>query len=426
MTALRSTHELPPSSDLRSVAEGILSALTWPAPARSSNRSRTGFPPLSKLELFVTSDCNLRCDYCYIEGKRADSRMSTDIALRGIDLLMAQSADKADLHLFFIGGEPLMEFDLIKHAVHYAESVAHSVGKRITFSTTTNGTLLSEERVAFLQKHGFNPLISIDGKRGTHDRYRRSLDRASAFDAIAGAMPSIRRHFPRPRARMTIHPRAASQVVENVSCVLDMGFHSVGVAPAIGANWSDPQLDELDKALLDLAGVYRGMRAQRGSPMLVLFHEVIKHAFCHFKGCWGCGAGMGRVTVAPNGKLFGCTRLLGCEGGQGILSLGDVWGGLSNVQNHQTLVAGNRARRPKCLACEYRDSCCGGCYATNYQETGEITEPAPHHCKFVPIYMRCCRAVWPDGPPPTASRMPKPPKAKRQAQKHRALVKPTS
>ena len=355
----------------------------------------------------MTENCNLRCDYCYIEGKNANSRMPTGVALRGVDLLMHESRKDGAVHIFFIGGEPLLEFDLIRHVVHYAESVAGSAGKTVRFSTTTNGTQFTHGRLSFLREHGFNPLISIDGKRETHDRHRHCLDRGSAFDAIAAMLPSVRRYFRRPRARMTVHPDSTGDICENVSYLLAQGFHSVGVAPTDGVKWTDEELVQLDAALGELAAVYRKMLTQRHAPMLVLYHEVIKHAFGKFKGIWGCGAGMGRITVAPDGRLFGCTRLLGTNGLKGILPLGDVWQGITNVQNRQAIASANRARRPKCLVCGYRDSCCGGCYASNFQATGNILDPSSTQCKFVPIYVRSCRVVWPGGPPQNTPGMPR-------------------
>lgn len=129
-------------------------------------------PPVTKVELFLTEACNLRCDYCFVATKKAYKRMSLETAEKAIDLLMRESRDEKEVHITLFGGEPLLAFPLMKHVAEYAQQRVKELGKKVWFACTTNATLLTEEHVYFARQHGFLYLLSIDGEKEVHDKHR--------------------------------------------------------------------------------------------------------------------------------------------------------------------------------------------------------------------------------------------------------------
>lgn len=143
-------------------------------------------PAISRVEMFLTENCTLRCDYCFVCAKDLEKRMSWDTAARAVDFLITNSRNTTDLSIVFFGGEPLLEFPLMKQTAEYAEARAEAAGKHIGFSVTINGTIMSEEIALFGRKHGFNYLLSVDGSQAAHDRHRKYPNGKGSWDTVTG------------------------------------------------------------------------------------------------------------------------------------------------------------------------------------------------------------------------------------------------
>lgn len=182
------------------------------------------YPPITKLELFLTEDCNLRCDYCFLKGKRPQY-MSWDIAKRSVEFLFAESRDARDLTIIFFGGEPLLLWDVIKKVVLYAERLARKYGKTIHYSLTTNGILLSKNILRFSRTHGIMHLLSIDGDRETHDRHRHFPDGSGTFDVVASKIPLLKKYQGWLGARMTVTPETVNSLASNVRFLFSFGIN---------------------------------------------------------------------------------------------------------------------------------------------------------------------------------------------------------
>ncbi len=339
------------------------------------------FPPIHRMELFITENCNLRCDYCFVEGKNAFHAMSPETARRSIDFLFAHSRDAKQLHIFFMGGEPFLEFELMRMTAEYAEKLAKEQGKGLEFSVTTNGTLFSEESLAFCAKHQIKYLLSIDGDQETHDQHRKTASGRGSFDMLMRWLPRMKYYQPWMGARMTVHPDTAHRIVDNVRFLIDRGINQFIIGPATGQEWPEEALEAYQAQMIDVANLYKEKRAE-GVPLRFELFDQLEN-LCDKKGIWGCQAGRHSITIAANGDIYPCSKMLGLNDLGGIYRLGDLEQGITEVDARSQLIAMWGKKETKCITCDMADSCAGGCFADNYQATGSIFQPWETECCIV-------------------------------------------
>ncbi len=327
---------------------------------------------LAALELNLTFNCNLICDYCFIRCKSPHERMSFSTARRAIDLLMERAAWPG-VNITLIGGEPLLEFKLIEKIVPYAEQAAWKRNLAITWSVTTNGTLLNEEILKFFARHGVSILLSIDGGPETHDRFRRTRNKEGTWRMIAGAIPLIKVYQPWLGARMTVSAEAVAKMREDFHQIVDMGINQFIIAPAQGAScWSKEQMQRFGLNLVKILQDYHQMK-RRGVPVFIEEFEKDEN---DYQG-WGCRAGKTSLAIAPNGDVGPCSKLLGLAEEKGRYIIGNV-----NSEIDFNLLEPFRnpiSRQPgRCRRCRRR--CTGGCYAVNFEQTGDHFLPSEENC----------------------------------------------
>ncbi len=358
-----------------------------PASAAAAARAVVGklqasrFPPITHLELMVTEDCNHRCHYCFVEGKNPGHRMPPGRARQAVDFLLRESRDRNELTLLLFGGEPLIEFDLLRDLLPYAASRARAAGKRMVFDMTTNATLLDEERVDFLVSAGVKILVSIDGDRAAHDRHRLARDGKSSYDRVAAALPLIKRRQPWLGARMTVHPDTAAALSGNVAHLAGLGFNQFLIGAATGVDWSEAELDRYQEEMVRVAAWLR-RELDRGGRFRVTTLEESVAMMGGRRSRWGCRAGRHCVTVAADGSIYPCSKMLGVSGLKGLCPLGTLDEGLTEIHNRLLLCGLVPVERKACSACPEADLCFGGCYATNFQATGSLFDPAPVECRL--------------------------------------------
>jgi len=339
------------------------------------------FPAISEMELMLTEQCNQRCDYCFVEGKNAQHRMPWAVAKRAVDFLFEYSRDAEAVKVLFFGGEPLLEFDLIARIAGYAEERATGSGKRVDFNMTTNATLMTPERAAFLGEHNVKFLISMDGDKQTHDRHRRMVGGASSYDAIVRNLPAMRSAQPWLGARVTVHPDTVPRLYENVLHLAGLGFRHFLIGPATGLDWTDEALDTYKEQMLRIVRWLKA-RLEAGEPYRVAALEETLETLHGRRHVFGCRAGRHSVCVTSKGEIFACSKMLGVDDLAGIYPLGNLEEGITEIYNRLFLCGLIPLKREKCEACRFVDGCMGGCYATNYQATGCIHEPAPFECRL--------------------------------------------
>jgi uncharacterized protein len=188
------------------------------------------YPPVQLIDMLITEDCNCRCDYCFIHGKRP-RRMTEEIVRATVDFLLVKSQSLKDVELLFLGGEPLLAFDLMQLAVDYGEFRSRCLGKLLTFAMTTNGTLFDEEKLTFCRDHGIKFLLSIDGDRETHNLHRKFADGRGSYDAVVRLIGLMKVYQRWLGARVTPLQRTCISCWRTSSTCTALASTSLSLAP---------------------------------------------------------------------------------------------------------------------------------------------------------------------------------------------------
>ncbi|MCW2277088.1 radical SAM/SPASM domain-containing protein [Heliophilum fasciatum] len=330
--------------------------------------------PMAAMELNLTFNCNLACDYCFVHNKDPQERMSLATATQAIVLLMDHAA-YPQVTITLIGGEPLLAFPLIKQIIPYAEEAARARHIQINWGITTNGTLLTEEILQYFADHRMNMMLSIDGGPETHDRYRRTKSGAGTWHRLAALIPLIQQYRSWVVARMTVSPAAIEQMVDDFRQIVDLGINQVIIAPAQGAAlWSLKEIEVYGRNLLAIMEEYHRLK-QLGYPIYI--DDFEKESGPDER--WGCHAGIASLAVAPNGDLYPCSKLLGLADETKRWKVGNVhtsidYGRLEPLQDTAQSMPAH------CRRCTRK--CYGGCYAVNAEQTGNHFLPSEETCLF--------------------------------------------
>ncbi|NIM06301.1 MAG: radical SAM protein [Armatimonadetes bacterium] len=336
--------------------------------------------PATTLDLVVTLNCNLRCDYCFVAGKDRATTMSLSTAQRAIDFFIGHSARKSHLEIVFFGGEPLLELELMRSAAAYARVHAAEKKKAMRFSITTNGTLIDDAALEFAEEFDILYMLSLDGAKRTHDLHRRSVDGRGTFDRIARNIPLLKQRQDWLAARMTISPDTAATLTEDVQSLFDLGINQFFIEPDFFADWSAEQISAYEEQYQRLADLYIELRSGN-QPIRILEFETKPTDRRHrYAGRWGCHAGRGRLTITPDGSLYPCNRFPGLGEGNGECRLGDLEEGFINYAPLRDLMDDRHLIRPSCRECAVADYCQGGCPAANLATCASIYTVPPVYC----------------------------------------------
>lgn len=324
-------------------------------------------PPVRALSLAVAQKCNLGCTYCYAqEGSFGGPprSMAVETARASVDLLLREAVPGERLNLAFLGGEPLANRDVLRAATEYAATQAGARGLTLTFSITTNGTLLTEGDGDFFEEHGFAVTISLDGTREAHDRLRPFKNGRGSYETvIAHARPLLaKQRRMQVSARATVTPRNLA-LRETLDELVDLGFHSVGFSPMLRSPTGRDEIEPLHlEAILEAmveCGVELERRIARGQryPFANLVNALRElHRGTHRP--YPCGAGAGYLGVSAEGELSACHRFVGDEVG----AMGNVEQGVDRAKQSAWLTDRHVLRQEPCRACWARFMCSGGCH----------------------------------------------------------------
>lgn len=338
-------------------------------------------PFFSYMELILTGNCNLRCSYCWEKGGKPVD-MSEETAFAAIDFFMETSRNLRELTVLFFGGEPLLRFDLMQRVWDYGTECAKALGKRISWNMTTNGTLLNEEIMRWLAKHKVKYLLSVDGGREDHDRFRRFADGRGSFDVIAGKIALMKRYQPWMGARMSVMPESCATLRKSIEELHSLGINQFILGYAHGIRWTTENLIAYESAMRDVCELYLEMKFNQRHFRMTIF-EAGDIGKLPERDKFGCGAGRARFSVDPYGAIYGCSKMANITGlGNGVLPLGNVFQGFTRIQNRKPLLNASIVPREKCRKCEFKDRCSGGCPALSYSCTGSIYLPGEIGCKI--------------------------------------------
>jgi len=357
--------------------------------------NKKGFFPITHLEIFITEDCNQTCDYCFVEGKNRQHAMDIKTGRRAIDFLLDHARKEKELSAVFMGGEPLLAFDVLKEIVLYGEKKAAARNKVIHFSMTSNGTLFSRDKARFCHDHAVKYLISIDGDWSTHNLHRITPRGRSSFERLLPNIPHLKRYQPWMGARVTLHHDTVEKMSDNVRFLWGLGFNQIIIGPATGIPWSKKALATYKKELLKTYAFYKKMRKKKEQFRMTFFEKTEEDYFGQKKH-WGCRAGRAAVVINSKGEIFPCSKMLGVENLEGVYKLGDLEHGLTEIGRRARLVGNFPGAREKCLDCECVDFCYGGCYPVNFQATGDIFAPSGTDCEIVKIQHEVLLKVFQD------------------------------
>jgi uncharacterized protein len=332
--------------------------------------------------LHLAHDCNLRCDYCFAEGGAFAGRremMSEEAAHAAIDYLVRVSGTRRNLEIDFFGGEPLMNFDVLKSTVAYARSLEAKHGKNFRFTVTTNGYHVTDEMKAYLDANMNNIVVSIDGRPHVHDAVRKTAGGKGSYAKVQKNAKDMLLHRGGEYYVRGTFTADNLDFAEDVLHVADMGFYGVSIEPVVtkGANAiREDQLPDIYKEYERLAAEYE--RRRRNGNGFAFFHFMVdlEGGPCMKKRIRGCGAGTEYIAVSPGGDIYPCHQFVGRDG----YRMGSVFeDGLSEViaQKFDNCNIYNMESCRKCWAKYY---CSGGCAAANVNMNGDMMAPYEIGC----------------------------------------------
>ena len=357
------------------------------------NRSKD----VKALCLHVAHSCNLNCAYCFAsQGKYQGERalMSFEVAKQAMDFLVANSGNHVNLEVDFFGGEPLMNFDVVKKTVEYARSIEKEHGKNFRFTLTTNGVDVDDEVMEFANKECHNVVMSIDGRKDVHDRFRVDYQGRGSYDQI---IPKFQ-EFAARRGDTGYYVRGTythhnTDFLEDIKHMADLGFTQLSMEPVVCSPDDPCALTQEDLPVLfaqyeDLAK-YMLQRQKDGKP-ITFYHYMIDltHGPCIHKRIAGCGSGVEYFAVTPWGDLYPCHQFVGDE----KYLMGNVWEGVTALETQDSFRQCNVYARPECDDCWARLYCSGGCAANAYHATGDIRGIYEYGCELFKKRMEC--AIW--------------------------------
>ena len=344
--------------------------------------------------LHVAHTCNLNCSYCFAsQGKYQGDRalMSFEVGKQAFDFLIANSGTRRNLEVDFFGGEPLMNWDVVKRLVAYAREVEKEHNKNFRFTLTTNGMLIDDEIIDFLNKEMSNVVLSLDGRQSVHDKFRVDYAGNGSYEKI---VPKFKRLVEK-RNHKDYYMRGTFthnnvDFTEDIFHMADLGFTELSMEPVV-CSPDDPcalTAEDLPKVKEQYEILAKEMikRKKEGRPF-TFYHYMLdlKNGPCIYKRITGCGSGTEYMAVTPWGELFPCHQFVGDP----KYSLGDIWNGVKNTEVQDQFRKCNAYARKECKDCWARLYCSGGCAANAYHATGSIGGIYEYGCELFKKRIEC-------------------------------------
>ena len=349
---------------------------------------------IKALCLHVAHTCNLTCEYCFAsQGKYQGERalMSFEVGKQALDFLIAHSGGRRNLEVDFFGGEPLMNWDVVKRLVAYGREQEKLHNKKFRFTLTTNGMLIDDDVIEFANKEMHNVVLSLDGRKEVHDRLRKTASGKGSYDII---VPKFQK-LVESRGGKGYYVRGTFthnnvEFTKDLLHMADLGFTELSMEPVVCGPDEPYALTEEDKPILfeqyELLAKEMIRRKKAGNGF-AFYHYMIdlKAGPCVYKRISGCGSGTEYLAVTPWGELFPCHQFVGDP----KYSMGDVWQGVTNTALRDEFKQCNAYARPGCRDCWARMYCSGGCAANAYHATGSIKGVYEYGCDLFRKRIEC-------------------------------------
>ncbi|MBQ7868162.1 MAG: thioether cross-link-forming SCIFF peptide maturase [Clostridia bacterium] len=344
--------------------------------------------------LHVAHTCNLNCSYCFAsQGKYHGDRavMSFEVGKQALDFLIEHSGSRRNLEVDFFGGEPLMNFDVVKQLVAYARSREKECNKNFRFTLTTNGMLIDDDVIDFANRECSNVVLSLDGRKEIHDRFRVDYAGRGSWEQI---VPKFQK-LVEARGGKEYYMRgtfthANPDFLKDIEVMLDLGFDQLSMEPVVCAPGDPSELTQEDLPIVmeqyEKLAELMLKRHKEGRPF-TFYHYMIDLTGgpCIYKRISGCGSGTEYMAVTPWGDLYPCHQFVGEE----KFRLGDVWQGVTNPDIQDEFAKCNVYAHPECGDCWAKLYCSGGCAANAYHSTGSVTGVYKYGCELFRKRMEC-------------------------------------
>ncbi|MDY3006992.1 thioether cross-link-forming SCIFF peptide maturase [Anaerococcus porci] len=341
---------------------------------------------LKAMCLNVSHTCNLSCEYCFAKGGRyhgPEAIMTWDVAKSAIDFLLKNSGSHFNLDIDFFGGEPLLNWELVKKTIDYARSKEEEYNKHFNFTLTTNGVLLDDEKIDYLNENMKNVVLSLDGRKEKHDEFRKTIDGRGSFDKI---VPKFQKLVEK-RGDKEYYMRGTFTAnnldfTEDIKTYLNLGFKRTSLEPVVGNSEEDYALKE--EHLPKIYNEYEKLadmliEAVDKDNKFIFYHYMIdlNNGPCVYKRISGCGSGSEYMAVTPTGDLYPCHQFVGNEN----FKIGDVYDGIKREDLISNFKKNNLYSQKKCRDCWAQMYCSGGCAANNFNAGGDINKIYDYGCK---------------------------------------------
>ena len=335
--------------------------------------------PIKSLCLNISHDCNMRCKYCFAStGDFGTGRklMSYEIGKAAIDFLLERSPNRPNLDVDFFGGEPLMNFEVVKQVVEYARSKEKEYGKNFRFTITTNGLLLNDEKIDYINENMDNVVLSIDGRKEVNDNMRPLPNGKGSYDIIIKNFKKLveKRGDKEYYVRGT-YTRNNLDFANDILSLYNEGFDQISVEPVM----EDPSMDyaitekdldrineEYDRLMDEITAI------KEGGKFINFFHFMIDldQGPCIIKRLRGCGSGNEYVCVTPDGEIYPCHQFVGKK----EFLMGNILDNTFDEDIKKVFSKAHVYSKPKCQKCWAKYYCSGGCNANNYNFNGDILD----------------------------------------------------
>lgn len=348
--------------------------------------------------LHVAHDCNLRCKYCFasqgdFKGER--SLMSLEVGKRALEFLCENSGRRRNLEVDFFGGEPLMNFDLVKELVNYGREIENKYNKHFRFTITTNGVLLDDEKIDYINENMDNVVLSLDGRKDVNDNMRKTVTGKGSYDVIIPKFKElVKRRGDKDyyiRGTFTSYNLDFS---EDALHFYNEGFKKISIEPVVTSPENDYALkdehvDEILREYEKFSKEYIDIKKKDKDFLFFHFMIDLKQGPCLAKRSIGCGAGSEYVAVTPEGELYPCHQFVGNED----FKLGDVFSGVLNTKKREEFKKANVFAKEECKSCWAKFYCSGGCHANAYNTNGDILKPYRIGCEMEKKRIECAISI---------------------------------
>lgn len=348
--------------------------------------------------LHVAHDCNLTCKYCFasqgdFKGER--SLMSLEVGKKALEFLAKSSGNRKNLEVDFFGGEPLMNFQVVKDLVSYGRELEKEYNKNFRFTITTNGVLLDDDKIDFINENMDNVVLSLDGRKKVNDYMRKTINEQGSYDVI---LPKFK-NMVEKRGDKDYYIRGTFtnknlDFSKDALHFYDEGFKKVSVEPVVTSEEMDYALREehLDRVLKEYEEFSRQyIRIKKRDKDFHFFHFMIDldQGPCIIKRVTGCGAGSEYLAVTPEGDLYPCHQFVGEE----EFKMGDVFHGIENTALRDRFKNANIFNKEDCRNCWAKYYCSGGCHANAYYAHRDFMKPYGLGCEMEKKRIECAISI---------------------------------